>query len=71
MIPGLLALTAFVSWLIGRQPAFLIVASIFVACAILLFGIGLLAYLRKREVRRHRGFRAAGLKRYRARSTGR
>jgi glycosyltransferase involved in cell wall biosynthesis len=71
MIPGLLALTAFVGWLVAREPAYLIVASILVGCAFLLFGIGLLAFLRKREMRREGGPRASRADRYRARSTGR
>jgi polyisoprenyl-phosphate glycosyltransferase len=72
MIPALLALTAFVSWLFAHEPTYLIVASILVACAFLLFGIGMLAYLRKREVRREGGpQRAARALRYRARSSGR
>jgi glycosyltransferase involved in cell wall biosynthesis len=52
MIPGLGALTAVIGWLFAREPAYLIVASTLVGCAILMFGVGLLAYLRKREVRR-------------------
>jgi polyisoprenyl-phosphate glycosyltransferase len=48
LLPGSLALTAFLGWVLARQPALLIVASILVGCSFLLFGIGLLAYLRKR-----------------------
>jgi glycosyltransferase involved in cell wall biosynthesis len=71
MIPGLLALSAVVAWLLAREPAYLIAASILVGCAFLLFGMGLLAYLRKREVRREGGPRASRALRYGARSTGR
>jgi glycosyltransferase involved in cell wall biosynthesis len=69
MIPGSLSLTAFVAWLLAREPAYLIVASILAGCAFLLFGIGLLAYLRKREARRDGGPQASRAERFRARST--
>jgi glycosyltransferase involved in cell wall biosynthesis len=68
MIPALLALIAFLGFMLAPQPAFVIVASILVGCSFLLFGIGLLAYLRKREVGRRGGLRSSRVRLYGSRS---
>jgi glycosyltransferase involved in cell wall biosynthesis len=71
MLPVCLALAALIGQAIAPQPALLIVASIFAGCAMLLFGMGLLAYLRTREVQRRRKLPVSDLERYGARSIGR